>query len=120
MNAHTVATALFSNMNTGGTVRASDGLLDPKGEGYYVGGLVPSLVFDSIQDVDRGELAWWIGMHPFNYYGVWTDSEDGKVYFDAVSHFRTLQASLFVGRQRGEIAIWDIANGKEIRVNPVQ
>lgn len=77
-------------------------------------------MFDSFEQVDRGELAWWIGNNEASFYGVWADEETGKIYFDGSSWVFDLHSALAVGKARNEIAIWDIANGEEIRVNPVQ
>ncbi len=84
--------------------------------GYFVGGEVPSLVFDAADEVDRGEIAWWVGSSNALNYGVWTDKETGKIYFDAVTHFYTREISLQIAAQRGEIAIWDITAETEIAV----
>lgn len=48
-------------------------------------------------------------------FGVWTDS-DGTVYIDYVEHVDTLSAALSKARERGELAIWDLRNEREIRV----
>lgn len=98
----------------GGTVDR-DGIPLPT-DGYYVGGLFPSLVFDSVHDVDRGELAWWIGNNEASFYGVWEDTDTGKIYFDGSSWVYDVSSALGVGKARGEIAIWDIAQNAEIRV----
>lgn len=121
MGAYDIANSLVIWMDEGVTVDR-EGVPSPHEAGYYVGGVCPSLVFDSVHDVDRGELAWWIGNKgpSAKFFGAWIDEEDGKVYFDVTQHFQTLQAALWVGQLRNEIAVWDIANGEEIRVNPVQ
>jgi len=86
-------------------------------DGYYVGGKIPSLVFNNIHEIDRGELAWWLGSNTFvRYYGVWTDQEDGKIYFDGVTHMGTLAGAAALARRRKEIAVWDILNEDEVRV----
>lgn len=116
MIAYDVAGSLHALRDQGATVSAN-GEANPHSVGYYVGGLYPSLVFDKIEDVDRGELAWWIGTHPARYYGIWEDDETGKVYIDAVQHVVTRGVAVQVGRDRGEIAVWDIANAADIRCN---
>ncbi len=116
MTAYDIADVLYALKDQGATVHR-DGEANPHGSGYYVGGLFPSLVFDSIHDVDRGEMAWWIGTHPAQYYGIWEDDETGKVYIDAVQWAVSRYAAVSVGRDRGEIAVWDIKNGQEVRCN---
>lgn len=62
---------------------------------------------------------YWVGGAEFgttNYLGWWRDSETGLVHLDGVNHFNTLAWAEKVGRDRGEIAIYDIANAREIRL----
>lgn len=114
MSAYQIAETLAAFRNEGGTVDRT-GELATHETGYYVGGLFTPLVFDSADEVDRGEIAWWVGNHYANHYGVWTDSETGKVYIDAVTYLMTESYALLAGRERGELAIWDVKNGVEIR-----
>lgn len=116
MTAYEIAAALHTQRREGTTVDR-DGVHNPHKMGYYVGGLFPSLVFEDIEDFDRGEVAWWIGTHPAKYYGVWTDADTGKVYVDAVQWAVTRGAALSLGRDRGELAVWDIRKGEEIRTD---
>lgn len=98
-----------------GTISARDEPL-PR-SGYLVGGAFPSLVFDALDQVDRGELAYWIGSNePMPYYGTWVDTETGKIYFDGVEHYEYLAVAESVGSTRKEIAIWDIEAGAEVRL----
>lgn len=115
MNAHDIATDLYfeAKGGEGGTV-AKDGEALPT-SGYFVGGKHPSLIFKSFQDVDRGELAWWVGTHSAAFYGAWVDSADGRVYFDTVTHVTNRDAAMTLAKVRNEIAIWDIANAAELR-----
>ena len=115
-NAYHLALVLHTMSGDGvdGTVSSRNEVLPNKG--YYVGGKFPSLVVESKDKVDRGELAWWIGNNPAKWYGVWTDTETGKIYFDGVTHMVTRSAALWLARGRSEIAIWDIAEGAEIRL----
>lgn len=117
MSAYELAAALYDM-----SIHGEDGTISAYGEalpseGYYVGGKCESLVFKSTAEIDRGELAWWIGSNSARWYGVWVDSADGRVYFDAVTRTETRNLALILGKVRGEIAVWDIANGVEIRVN---
>lgn len=120
MNAYDIALELFVSAKAGeGDTIDRDGIPMPP-DGYFVGGLFPSLVFDSVDQIDRGELAWWIGNNEASFYGVWIDDQTGKIYFDGSSWVFDLYSALAVGRARNEIAIWDIAQGEEIRVLPTQ
>jgi hypothetical protein len=48
-------------------------------------------------------------------FGRWTD-EDGTVYWDEVEVFADETEALLMAANRGELAIWDLANETEIRV----
>lgn len=117
MNAYDLAYQLYlmGKNNEGGTVPATDEPLP--NTGYWVGGKYPSLVFKSVEDLDRGEIAWWIGTHKARWYGSWVDPETGQVYIDAVTHMHYQGTEWDLGKVRGEISIWDIAEGKEIRLS---
>lgn len=117
--AYDIASDLFfsAKAGEGRTVDRDD--IPLPADGYYVGGIFPSLVFDSVDEIDRGELAWWIGSNHASFYGVWADQETGKIYFDGSSWVFDVVNAMELGRIRGEIAVWDIANGKEIRVSPL-
>ena len=84
--------------------------------GYYVGGVRPGLVVSDVSELDRGDLAWFVGTTNARFFGVWKDTETGDIYFDAVTWITGLGEALYVAAERGEIAIWDIQNGEEIRV----
>lgn len=84
--------------------------------GFYVGGVRPSLVVSNVSELDRGDLAWFIGGTESRYFGVWVDKETGMIYFDAVTHVDNYHDAFVLGAERGEIAIWDIENSEEIRV----
>jgi hypothetical protein len=123
MNAYETALALVVMAKAGedGTVdsqAALDGFEQdslPK-TGYYVGGVRPSLIVSSPTDLDRGEVAWFVGGTDARYFGVWTDSETGMIYVDAVEHLDDAAAAISLALSRDEIAVWDIENGTELRV----
>ena len=46
--------------------------------------------------------------------GIGTWVHDGKIYFDLVQHIHDLDVATKVAKERGEIAIYDCANQKEI------
>ena len=50
------------------------------------------------------------------FIGYWKDSETGKEYWDCVQVVPTLETAIELGTARNEIAIWDFANGAEIRL----
>lgn len=85
-------------------------------EGYVVG--VEGHEMGAASEVSIPELAKWVGTFagtPY-YFGSWRDAETGRVYFDAVEVHEDLQEALRFAYDREEIAIWDLANNAEIRV----
>ena len=55
--------------------------------------------------------------HPeVNAFGGWYNSDNGKYYFDATIVVNNLDQALEIGRVNRQIAIFDIANLKEIRL----
>lgn len=52
---------------------------------------------------------------PGDIFGRWTD-EDGTVYWDVVEVIPNILTALQTAYLRSEIAIWDIAENKELRV----
>ena len=67
---------------------------------------------------------YWVAIEPAlpsqivsgQYLGVWTDSKDGKPYYDRTVWISDLDDALAVGKQRDQIAIWDCANECEIYI----
>lgn len=98
---------------TDGTLSASGDSLPTRG--YWVGGMFPSL----IDPVSVEELEDFLHMttrvFDVEYIGVWTDTETGRVYIDAVQHESDVREALTLASRRGELAIWDIMAGVEIR-----
>lgn len=120
VNAHDLALSLYTMAKND-----EDGTISAYGRnapdmGYWIGGKFDSLIFRDVTDIDRGEIAWFIGTNPAAWYGVWVDQEDGRVYFDGVTHMNYEGNALALGAQRNEVAIWDIERGVEIRVTPSQ
>ena len=109
------------NPDTDGTTR--DYTLDRVTfkRGYAVGGYLGSIVIDPAEGVSKRAAdslpvmlaeAYAQG----HYVGVWTDSETGKVYYDAVRFHVTRDSAMRAARHHGELAIWDMAADREIRV----
>lgn len=49
------------------------------------------------------------------HVGVWTDPVTGKVWIDNTVIVKDLDEALALGRQNGELAIWDFAKNEEVR-----
>lgn len=70
------------------------------GRGYWVAELQTAL-----EDVQTNDII-----------GVWTDGDTDKVWLDKSRFFDNLETALFWAKQWSQIAIWDNANQKEIRL----
>lgn len=101
----------------GGTVSVN-GLPLPV-SGYYVGGVVPTLVFGSRGEVRFPEVLAFLEASGTSYVGFWVDSDDGRVHFDAVDWYEWAALAETIATSRKEIAIWDIRNEREVRLGYV-
>ncbi len=108
-------TDLIVNSPNGGTASLVDGELPVTG--YFVGGVVSSLILDS---VDRDEIevfvTYLLAGTSAEYVGWWVDSETGKLYVDGVSWYTYQERAAWVAGRRHEIAFWDIEQELEIRL----
>lgn len=90
---------------------------------YVAGGCTSTLVLPN--DVD-GAYAMnaaldYLGLvsgHLFNGFGVgfWLDTNTGRIHLDTVWASDNLAVTLIIGREHGEIAIYDREAGEEIRL----
>lgn len=91
-------------------------------EGYLVGGIVSPLILDPLdspqEQTDQVEsfVSYLAQTGLARLVGWWTDSETGKVWVDGVSHHATEYRAVSLGRGRREIAIFDIVQGRELRL----
>lgn len=59
----------------------------------------------------------YVQNHPeVNAFGGWYDCESGKYYYDATIILDSLEKALELGRANDQLAIFDLANLKEIRL----
>lgn len=49
-----------------------------------------------------------------DYLGVWHDRESGKVFLDVSQNVKDRATAERLGRERNQISIWDVVQGKEI------
>lgn len=123
-----IETLIFETRDQGGSTRSARGDMIPT-TGYMVGGVVESLYFDAmlIRDPGHWRTAYQMIMRWVNenfaratqvntFLGGWIDTEENIAYVDLSQHFTDLRAALSMARLNDEIAIWDLKNGKEIRV----
>lgn len=105
----------------GGTVSLTGDPL-PTG-GYFVGGLVSPLIIEPEDSPREQREALDHFIEYLNgptvgaaFLGWWTDEETGKLWVDGTSHHETEFVAGRIGRRRREIAIYDIAKQRELRL----
>lgn len=79
--------------------------------GYYVGGVVPSLVNPSEDD-----LTIFLATCETDHVGLWRDRETGNVFVDSVDWISDERYAVRLAQVRNELAVWDITRNSEIRV----
>ena len=129
---HDIRLAYISTLLDGGYTRLLEGTENPT-IGYIVGGVTEDSTMD-LPDVslftftvaemyDEFKELWCKYAHKtplYNDYdghrlsGVGTWVHEGKIYFDLVQHFHGLDEATQQAKQRGEIAIYDCKNQKDI------
>lgn len=87
------------------------------GTGYMVGGAGPCLVFPGGR-VDRYLLLRFLDRSPASdsWVGWWTDGATGRLYVDWSTRVGSEHNARDIASARGEIAFWDLANEREVRV----
>lgn len=85
-------------------------------DGYWVsvadhGTVVP---VDEFDDVALARYAGHVNLRSDEYIGAWVD--EGLVHLDVTRWFEDLNEALEFGAKNGQLAIWDIAGNREIRV----
>lgn len=109
----------------GGTVSLTGGPVPESG--YFVGGMVSPLVLEPEElllstghEMIDTFVTYLLDRVSADYLGWWTDEETGKLWVDATSWHETEWEAGRVGRQRREIAIYDAANQRELRLTYVE
>jgi len=134
---HTIRQAYINTLLDGGYTRLLDLTINPT-EGYIIGGVTePTTMlfggFISSAYADVGEhyakfkQLWGkydvlldehkdtYRMHKFTAgLGIGTWIHDGQIYFDLVQHLYNLEIATREAKKRGEIAIYDCKNQKDI------
>ena len=104
----------------GGTLSMHPGVPDEPADGYFVGGQdLTSLVFRR-QDVRRPKVMYaakdFLARLNTSYVGWWVDQETGKVWLDGVEWYLSRDVAESTARRHGELAFWDIARQRELRI----
>ena len=101
----------------GGTFRNGFDITDELETGFVVGGKVAT----SVQPASSRHLALNTIANELielsdNHDLIGTWLHEGEIHIDVVDILEDKEAALNLGKERGEIAIWDIANATEIMV----
>jgi len=112
-----LANSLYTNTALNGGISLNADFKQPK-TGYLVS-VQDGLIFDSVSLVNVHELSAWIkqNLNSGLFFGGWIDKETGKVYFDLSANFQSIEKSIDIAKQNNQLAIWDLNENKEIRVN---
>ena len=109
---------LYSQAHTGASVNINKLTSAPK-VGYMVS-IFPIGVYNNIQDVNQSEVIAIVkSLHNGsnkNYLGIWTDSATGKCHIDLSVWIESKEDAILKGKELNEIAIFDLAEQKEIRL----
>ena len=101
-----------------GVFAGKDGTWSINGKsGRYVVGAKSLFEGEHIKDFKNAmvSIGSAVGSGRYDAIGLWRDTESGVYYVDANLYFEDLDEALEFGRSRGEIAIYDIEDDKEIR-----
>ena len=79
--------------------------------GFFVGGLAPTKIVNPVQDEVILALCELI-LAGNDIVGTWL--HEGQVHCDATEWIEDKDEALTIGKERGEIAIWDVGNDTEI------
>lgn len=125
---HTIRLAYINTLLDGGFTRLADKTTNPT-EGYIVGGVTEPTTMVLHADVEVGEqyaefTKLWhkyemlLHQHTSGKYGggmgMGTWIHDGQIYFDLVQHLYNLDVATDIAKERGEIAIFDCKNQKDL------
>ena len=140
---HTIRQAYINTLLDGGFTRLADKTINPT-EGYIVGGVTEptTMLFGGFISSAYADVLWstcvsehyakfkqlWdkydmlLHEHQATYHmykyasgiGVGTSIHEGQIYFDLVQHIHDLDVATKMAKERGEIAIYDCANLKDI------
>lgn len=106
---------LDSALVDGGGTFDYNGNVADTGDVYVVGGVYPSLTLrlgGAVSPGDIQQVTAWVYNNRSTFYGSWMD--DGVCYIDAVDLVRDQLSAVVLGKERGEKAIWDGVNGRDM------
>lgn len=89
--------------------------------GYWVGGGTPPITMkanSSYNEIKEKITQWltYIGDAEISYVGFWIDEENNRLFVDSCTLIYENNAAMELGRERGEIAIYDVARKESLYV----
>jgi hypothetical protein len=117
-------TELITSSPSGGTVSLAGDELP--GTGYFVGGLVSPLIIEPgdspayQRDALETFASYLVETVGAEYLGWWTDEDTDKLWVDGTTWHETEFEAGRAGRRRREIAVYDIARQRELRLAYVE
>lgn len=90
--------------------------------GYGVALKAPGVILDSVEQMSPLALEAYLRHakayfeDPANFFGVWIDDTDGKVYLDVTVLVDDRDEAIDLGRAEDQLAIWDYIKQEEIRL----
>jgi len=73
--------------------------------------------------LSHAKSGYWVAVHKFDtlddvvtgdYVGVWTNPESGVMYLDRSVWVSDLDNAIALGKEQGQLAIWDCENETEV------
>lgn len=110
-----VSELLEATMRDGGcTVDTKTFQPSSKAAGYFVGGTVPETVIEVSEHAAKSlKLAVSAALtNGVEYLGTWV--HENNIYVDGSQWITSLADAIKLGRERGELAIWDAGKAEEI------
>lgn len=98
-------------INGGGTFLNGRNISEELSGVFVVGGRVPSSVIDF---TDTGAVADSVSELMNNHSVIGTWFHEGKIHLDVVDIIHDREEAIELGKERGEIAIWDVDANTEI------
>lgn len=110
MESVTTTGGVSINMATGNTP-ATGFMVSRAGSEVVIDGGLTREHLEQFVDAYREELD-----YPDAYLGIWTDDATGLVYLDISDNLDNLDTAMMLGSWRGQLAIYDIERGMEVRL----
>lgn len=98
---------------------------NPPKSGYMVGGIAEPLICNSIEELKEHKikilkyLVAYAGLGENKFLGGWKNTSDGKIYIEPSELFNDLSWAILIGRERDQVAIYDLRKGENILLKEV-